>query len=194
MSTSSTLETRTGPIEFDVISLATSPLLQSVYAEVLRMRISLLLNRTPAQSDFHFGKWVFRRGRFITLSTQIAAHDAEAWGPERTQGGKKPLDRFWAERFLVPAAEQKDLEAKEFSLDGLSNAWIPYGGGSFMCPGRHFAKQEMMGSVAVFKAYYDLEITDKPVGWIPKPNTKFYGIGAMPPGEKIPFRIRRKVV
>lgn len=164
-----------------------------------------MLNRTPVQSDFRLGQWVFRRGRFITLSTQVAAHDPEAWGPERTQGGKQPLDRFWAERFLVPAKsgrsqdqdqdqDQKgSSDAREFSLDGLSGAWIPYGGGSFMCPGRHFAKQEIMGSVAVFRAYYDLEIVDRPRGWMPKPDTYFYGVGAMPPGEKIPFRIRRKV-
>ncbi|KAF7585753.1 hypothetical protein BBP40_010155 [Aspergillus hancockii] len=139
-----------GPLQFDLTKLVSSPLLQSVYSEVLRMRIALMLNRTPTQSDVRLGPWQLDKGRFIVLSTQVAAHDEAVWGPDRTQNGKYPLSQFWAERFLVPNEDSQ--------------------GG----------------------AYYDVEIVDRPAGWLPSADKKFYGVGAMPPGETIPFRIRRK--
>ncbi|KGO48193.1 Cytochrome P450 [Penicillium expansum] len=174
--------------EFDITTLVNSPRLQSVYAEVLRMRIALLLNRTPVHTEAQLGPWRLKRGQFIVMSTQHAAYDDEAWGPRRMQDGRYPLDQFWAERFLV----QDEGGKEQFSLDGLSGAWIPYGGGGFMCPGRHFAKQEILGSVAIFQSYYELEVVDRPKGWLPRPDRRFYGVGAMPPAEPIPFRIRRR--
>ncbi|KAL2822611.1 cytochrome P450 [Aspergillus granulosus] len=174
--------------EFDVNALTSSARLQSAYAEVLRMRIALLLNRTPVRSSYQLGPWRLQRGQFIVMSTQHAAFDEKAWGPQHTAHGKHPLDTFWAERFLVRDAEG----VEQFSVDGLGGAWIPYGGGGFMCPGRHFAKQEILGSVAVFQAYYELELVDRPSGWVPEPDRRFYGVGAMPPAEPIPFRIRRR--
>ena len=56
----------------NLAGLRQKPLLQSCYAEVLRLRITLLLNRTPEQEDFKFGDWLFRKGRMIVLSTRTA--------------------------------------------------------------------------------------------------------------------------
>lgn len=186
--TSLSSTTTSQPTEFHITTLVNSPRLQSVYAEVLRMRIALLLNRTPVHTEAQLGPWRLKRGQFIVMSTQHAAYDDEAWGPRRMQDGRYPLDQFWAERFLV----QDEGGKEQFSLDGLSGAWIPYGGGGFMCPGRHFAKQEILGSVAIFQSYYELEVVDRPKGWLPRPDRRFYGVGAMPPAEPIPFRIRRR--
>ncbi|KAL2829466.1 cytochrome P450 [Aspergillus cavernicola] len=180
------------PLQFDLATLMESPLIQSIYAEVLRLRVALVINRTPVRSDFRLGRWTVPRDRFIVFSTQVAAQDPQAWGPERTQHGTRPLDQFWADRFLTPDEKAKEGQKRQFSLDGLSGAWIPYGGGSFMCPGRHFAKQEMIGSVAVFQAYFELELRDREPGHVPEPDEHFYGVGVMPPKGEIPFRIRRR--
>ncbi|GIJ83168.1 hypothetical protein Asppvi_001687 [Aspergillus pseudoviridinutans] len=83
-----------GPLQFNLTKLVSSPLLQSVYSEVLRMRIALMLKRTPTQSDVRLGPWQLDKGRFIVLSTQVVAHDEAVWGPDRTQNGKYPW-RLW---------------------------------------------------------------------------------------------------
>jgi cytochrome P450 len=189
-------------VRFDVDKLCKSPLLQSIYAETLRLRVALLINRTPVHSDFELGGWRFRKGRMIAMSTFTAGTNEAVWNTG-SKGDYHPLEEFWADRFLVPVKTQGEMEKhgvgdgdapREFSTTGLSGAWIPYGGGPFMCPGRHFAKQEMLGSFALFFSCFEVELMlgqDRKIR-TPGPDMKFFGLGALPPKEKVPYRIRRR--
>lgn len=202
-----------GMPEFDIGKLCNSPLLQSVYAETLRLRVALIVTRTPEREEFHLGDWVFPKGRVIALSSRSAAMNPEIWSVG-TPGDSHPLDQFWADRFLVypndpgsgpsrkdvpmirKVQRKSDTESKqetgpEFSMDGVAGGWIPYGGGERICPGRHFAKQEIIGSFAMIFKHYDIELLT-PGDWVPRPNMKFFPFGGLPPIGKIPFRIRRR--
>lgn len=205
-----------GPVAFDIVKLCEGPFLQSVYAETLRLRISLLISRVPEDDDFHLGEWILRKNVVITMSTVIAAMNEGLWS-SGGEGNPHPLGKFWAERFLVypdrpqsgpvrkHTASAEDAQVKapvldpprsttpEFSIDGLAGGWIPYGGGPWMCPGRHFAKQEMIASFAMFFACYDIELRTEERS-MPEPNMDFYGLGVLPPKGKIPFLIRRKMI
>ncbi|KAI1309762.1 cytochrome P450 [Xylaria venustula] len=173
------------PYRFDINAITSSPLLQSVYAEVLRMRVSLFHNRSPTQGDYSIGPYKFKQGGLVCVSTNIASNHTYAWR-DRIDGGKRPLEEFWAERFLVQNPKDNTMK---FSTEGLDGAWIPYGGGALMCPGRHLAKQEMMSGVAIFDAYFDMKL----LKGVPRMDEQFFGLGAQPPGEPVPVRMRRKV-
>ena len=201
---------RTGDVRFDVGIMCTQPLMQSIYAETLRLRMGLLINRTSQSKEVRMGPWKFPPNAPIAISTTTAATNPEIWSDAR---GKHPLDEFWADRFLVfpddpesgPLRKPLPLQniekmsmpsddatnAPTFSLNGLGGGWIPYGAGEFMCPGRHLAKQEMIGSFALFLASYEVQLKT-PEGWMPKPDMSFFATGTMPPLGKIPFRVRRR--
>lgn len=111
--------------------------------------------------------------------------DDPASGPLRNPVKRGP------EASLESKTAPADPRTPQFSLNGLAGGWIPYGAGEFMCPGRHLAKQEMIGSFAIFLANYEVELK-VPEGWVPKSDTSFFATGTLPPLGEIPFRIRRR--
>ena len=194
-------------LDFDIGRLCEQPLLQSIYAEILRLYTAVMIVRSAEHTDVTIGNWNFPKHSLIAISSQVAHMDKEVW----STGHKAlhPLDKFWAERFLVYShdpssgpsfkryqdsqhcATKNDPKEPQFSLSGVSGSWIPYGGGQKICPGRHFAKQEILLTFAVLCSAFDIELlTDAESG--PTPDMRFYGLGTLPPRGATPFRIRRR--
>ncbi|KAL9128017.1 MAG: hypothetical protein Q9217_003211 [Psora testacea] len=186
----------------DIESLMHKPLLQSIYAEILRLYVRGYITRCPDRSDLQINEWIFPRDKVILVSSDPAHFDPQIWN---TKGGLYPLDAFWAERFLVYRNDptsgpvRKDVDVKDydeampqdrqgkssdlssmeaveasakFTLNGLNGSWIPYGGGSRSCP-----------------ASFDAEvISDDKAMAIAEGR---YGLGAQKPSGKISLRVRR---
>lgn len=111
--------------------------------------------------------------------------DASIWS---TRNGEAihPLSGFSADRFLLftnfagsGPSRQNSLDKNKpeslrckprggeptFSLENLRGAFIPFGGGDYICSGRHFAKHVTMFSFALLCIMYGIELrkgTTKP--------------------------------
>ena len=203
-------------LQFNITELCNGPLLQSIYAETLRLRVAIVITRNPEWSEYQLGEWVFPKDELIAISSRTAAMDKEIWNTGTVED-PHPLTEFWSDRFLVypndpisgplkkrnlaedekpssgsaSLANQSRLEEPRFAMEGLSGAWVPYGGGQRMCPGRHFAKQEMIASFAILCTAYDIEIVTGE-GSAPEPDMRYFPYGALPPKGDTPFRIRRR--
>lgn len=121
------------------------PLLASTYAETLRLGVQIHIPRSAPYHDLNIGGVNVPRNKLIVVNTWLAHTDQQVWSGKR---GEKPLDQFWAERFLVDSddavaccsqrtqttdAPIMDGQARakngpRFSLEGLEEAWIPFGG------------------------------------------------------------------
>ncbi|KAL2353337.1 cytochrome P450 [Cryomyces antarcticus] len=198
-------------LSFDMPQLLVNPLLQSIYSEELRMRVGVMIQRVPLVSNFRIGQWLFPRGKMIVASHWHAARDKKIWN-EGTDKDPHPVDDFWAERFLVYPDDPESGPAKStstaampkrertgdqrpqpvFTTDPVIGSFIPYGGGVKICPGRFFAKQEMLGTVALMLTVYDIEL--KLDGKAVEPDMNYFPFGGVPPRGKIPARIRRRRV
>lgn len=184
------------------------PVSQAVYAEVLRVRVSVFIAR-KAKKDMDFAGWSIRKGERVSASSLTRARDEDIWNAGTVEEPHS-LDDFWADRFLVypgkphsgplknPPATRKTDQGNEieedgprFSMTGLTNTWIPYSGGARLCPGRHFAKREMIVTTATAISLLDIELMT-PQGWRPQPDASTFGGGTMPVKGKIPCRIRRR--
>lgn len=204
--------------KFDLAKLCSGQLLQSSYAETLRLYMAVGLMRIPSHKDYILGKWRFPQDQLIIMSSRTAHHNQEIWNTG-TQERPHPLNTFWADRFLIypndptsgplkktpdangtatTSADQngehnnqwEEQNKPRFSMEGLAGTWVPYGGGQHWCPGRFFAKNEMMAAFALISSAYDIELQDP--GLKPEPDMAFFAIGMLPPKGKIPVRIRRR--
>ncbi|OTA63679.1 cytochrome P450 [Hypoxylon sp. EC38] len=177
--------------KLDITKLSTQPLLQSVYAEVLRLRIAIGMTRVSETEGFDLDGYHIQKGEPLVIFSRPTALNEEAWARVGGSVSKtEPLSEFYAERFLV--AQGSVGGGNQFSLDGLAGSWIPYGGGQRMCPGRHLAKGEMIGTFAVLFTQYDIELLapDSPKT---EPDLRWFPAGALPPIRKVPFRLRPKL-
>ena len=203
----------------DSAKLNDSALLQSMYAETLRLRVAVAIIQSAEFADFKFKEWIFPKDRLILISSRIAHMDQESWNTGRNN--EHPVGVFWHERFLVsphdPASgplqkkreasaadglhnKEKPLQSSgpkhkdaKYSVAGLTGTWVPYGGGPGICPGRHFAKQIIILASAMILTAFDVELLVEK-DWQLEMDLRYNGLGVLPPKTEIPFKIRRRAI
>lgn len=136
------------PLEADLNQhdLTCMPLLQSIYAETLRLHTNAY-TIVGSDVDMTFGRWRFPKGGLGLISPEICHTDEKFWN---TRGGLHPVQSFWAERFITdpsdpasgpirpglpekpPVRRNKAGDGDEVNpyvtMEGLEGAWIPYSG------------------------------------------------------------------
>ncbi len=146
-------------IGVDFQKLVSSPWLQAVYTEVLRLRVVFSLVR-DAERDTEIDGFAIPRGSQVQAPVPLAHRNEAVWGVEG-----HPADEFWPRRNLTLTTGEGDEKKKkkwEFAAGGRSGYWFPYGGGNTICPGRHFAKQEIIAVLALFLTRFEADV----IGWM----------------------------
>lgn len=200
--------------ESESFKLGNNPFLQSIFAEVTRLRVVGMLPRVVTSDDFKLGEWFIPRRSFLGVPSRTGAMNRDIWNTGAEENDH-PLDKFWDERFLIypdkpnsgPLRNQQKLRKESssssttsgpasnepiFSLDGLEGAYLPFGGGTKICPGRQFARQEVLSTLSKLVLKYDIELKMPHSDWEPKMDYNYFPMGTLPPAEKVPFRIRRR--
>ena len=171
-------------ISYDTQKLISTPLVQSLYTETLRLHVAVMVLRGVV-NNVHLGKFTIPPGETLSIMSYPLHRDTSVYNTGASED-EHPLDEFWAERFLRESEDSPGQ--KVFCNKGLEGSWIPYGGGSNICPGRAFAKQEMLLMAALLVGNFDVEL----VGPHVEIDWRFYGSGTMSVRGKQRFRIRRK--
>ncbi|KAF2155457.1 cytochrome P450 [Myriangium duriaei CBS 260.36] len=151
-----------GHMAFDMEHLLRVPVLQAVYAETLRLRMHFYMIRMTDREDMPVRDWIIPRKKVIVTLTTVAHMDHKIWSTGLYN--EHPVDKFWVGRFLSTppegssqrysdAAQSKNTRnstaSKTFSMKGMEASWIPFAGGHRQCPGRHFAKRQVLLTIAL---------------------------------------------
>ncbi len=185
-------------IRFDVDQLLRLPVLQAVYAETLRLRMHFYIIRMPDRVDINIRDFVIPRRKVIVTPTTVAHMDSKAW--DTGLKNEHPVDQFWIGRFLKYPSENAHGNTQQhdpacspiFSTKELEGSWIPYGGGPRQCPGRHFAKRQILLTTALMVSLFDCEILEEGRNVQEDFTLKGFGSGVSHPSGKVPMRIRRR--
>jgi len=176
-------------LRLDVPALLVQPWLLAVYTETLRLRVHINISREITQ-DIEIDGHILKTGHIVVASTYIGHTMDPSWITE-----KYPVKEFYPERFLI--FDEKGSTPK-FSVGGAGGKMFPYGGGIHLCPGRHFAKQEIMVAIALMILRFDFEM----LGYVkmdgtrsdrgPRLDEEFAGSGVMPPDRDMRVRLRKR--
>ncbi|KAI0417227.1 cytochrome P450 [Xylaria grammica] len=192
---------KTGKV--DIQKLASQSLTQSMHAEILRLYIAIFTLRHGETGPVRFSGYELNMDQLALIYSRTGALDEKAW-ILNGRAPRTPLDQFDAERFLVDPDDQPDKKGssttrgapvgsgdrRQFSMDGLAGIWLPFGGGDRMCPGRHYAKTEMIVTAALLFNKFDVEFSVADTSAV-QPNLRFAPFGSLPPTCALPFRIQR---
>ena len=82
---------------FDTTKLCNQPLLQSSYAETLRMYVAVYIIRKPEYEDAQVLDYIILKDKMIVVSSAMAHMDKRHWNSGVME--EHPVESFWAERF-----------------------------------------------------------------------------------------------
>jgi cytochrome P450 len=174
-----------GYLKFDLDRLLRQPWLQAVYAESLRIRVNGFIVRDGRDYDLIINDWILPKNQTAVICSLSTHMDPETW---KLHAQETPVDQFCPERFLEISASNPRIV--KFSLNGREGAFVPYGGGSHHCPGRHFSKRQMMYTTALMVSLFDCEILADETAL--QMDTHKFGFGSLSPIGKVPVKLRRR--
>ncbi|ETS81725.1 hypothetical protein PFICI_06727 [Pestalotiopsis fici W106-1] len=123
----------------DVTTLKEScPLLLSAFQEVLRYS-SMGTSVREVMQDTYLGPWLLKKGAMVQMPSRIIHQDSNLWGSD--------VADFNPRRFLPEERKNRPSDV----------CFRAFGGGKTLCPGRHFATNEILAVVAVFSARLDMK-------------------------------------
>lgn len=146
------------------------PLLVSTYRETLRSIANLasvrLVTNTHTISAPGQPLYLLKKGSLVQIASGVIHAASKVWGDDSTIF---KADRFMAsttssEQFSSETGASVSAERTATALPkGVpSAAYRAFGGGSVICPGRHFAQSEILGFVAL--CVHMLDIVDAQTG------------------------------
>jgi cytochrome P450 len=185
---------------YDFMHLTTSPILQSLHAETTRYYSSTVTVRvvTSPTSFALDDKYSIEKDTLLFIYNKFTGLFAPGWAAAGRQLTLKTLDEFWPERFLVPSASGKNhdhgnaspdvkSERVRFNDSNLSGSWTSFGGGEHLCPGRHFARNIGIVTLAVLLGEFECELVGEQVEGL---GVREMAFGKMVPGGNVRARIR----
>lgn len=124
----------------DITSLKTTcPLPTSTFQEVLRYRSMGTSVRQVMEDTILDGQWLLKKDSMIQMPSRVVHSDSSLWGPD--------AEDFNPRRFMKDGGKSNRAPSAAFRA---------FGGGSSLCPGRHFATNEVLAVASMFIMRYDM--------------------------------------
>jgi len=152
-------------------------LFHSVFHEVLRVHSLSATSRLVLKDTTLNDTYLLKAGSVVQMPTSVIHSDLTTWGANAKS--------FNPGRFL-----KQDPTGKEPKRSPAA-AFRAWGGGSTLCPGRHFASTEIISLAAMLVLRFDM-VPVKGQWVIPPPCQVSLATAVFPPKEDIPVRVARR--
>lgn len=130
----------TSTIDLTVI-LNSCPVLMSTFRETFRYHGMANSVRVVSEDHMLDGKYLLKKGGLVMMSAKAQHTNPDVWGEN--------VGEFYHKRFLKQAGGKRPSPL----------AFRGFGGGTTMCPGRHFATSEILMLAALLILRFDIRPT-----------------------------------
>jgi cytochrome P450 len=169
-----------------------APVLLSTYRETLRLVANLSSVRKVLSDTLIADRYLLRKDSIVQIASGLIHTDPSIWGSDAAE--------FNPRRFLTTTSESSFSKAQVTEKTATvplppnvpSAAFRAFGGGSVICPGRHFAQTEIVGFVAAVVMGFDLEKEGGGTMEVPERDDGKIPIAVMKPKTKCRVFIRRR--
>ncbi|KAF2877366.1 cytochrome P450 [Massariosphaeria phaeospora] len=144
----------------------------------------------PTGLDNEYPVDTFGAGRFLTRPNPPPPPPEDPQTGHSARPDAKPPAREEDSQTAHGTRADAKTNPPTFSLTPVSNSWIPYGGGPRQCPGRQFAKRQILLTTVLFITLFDVEILGG--GADVKEDLRSFSMGVAHPAGKVPCRMRRR--
>lgn len=122
------------------------PLLISAFQETMRYIAMGTSVRKVMEDTVLDGQWLLKKNSILQMPSRIIHKDQSIWGTS--------VEAYDPRRFMKVSTSQK--KAGGPTKGPPAAAFRAFGGGTTLCPGRHFATNEVLAAVALFALRYDM--------------------------------------
>lgn len=121
--------------------------------------------------------YLLKKGAIVQIPTGVLQASPSTWGPDASE--------FNPQRWLSsPSKEEKKLRGQ---------AYVPFGGGKNLCPGRHLAFVEVTAFVGMVVMGFDVQTGEGGTVKVPvMGNLPLGGIASLSPKGKVDVLITRR--
>ncbi|KAL7777998.1 hypothetical protein CFE70_004672 [Pyrenophora teres f. teres 0-1] len=184
---------------YDVNGIATLPLMKSLQEEISRLRVAQYMAYNNDSSDIVLDKRsILPKGCTAIAFSQDLALNAELWTSARPRVVEKPLEEFWAERFLVPGNQNTKVSSKQrkskdgietgqFSMEGLEQLAPAFGNEHAIGLGREYTEAMQTATLAVLLSEFEFELCDPDATDAAMPQLREVAFGTVRPKEGVTF-------
>jgi cytochrome P450 len=156
------------------------PLLNSIYHEVLRYT-SAAVGIRQVEEDSIIGGYTFIEGAIVMMPVRPNHFDPNVFGDD--------VDLFVPERFI---RTEEELSRTPGLKNPGTKVLKAFGGGTTLCPGRHFAANEILSSVAATLERFELDVVEGEKMAIPSSKEPTVGTYLADHDVKIRMRVRER--
>lgn len=154
------------------------PLLTACFNETLRLNKTGAAVRTILEDVMLADRYLLKKGAFVQIPTGVLQSDLNVWGPD--------AKLFNPQRFLMQESLPKDVKKAQ------NQAYMPFGGGKNLCPGRHLAFTEITAFVAMLVLGFELSLSDGAKLQVPKGGFQRLGVASISPDKDLDVSIKRR--
>ena len=163
-----------------------APLLNSTLREVLRTNSPVASIRVVLEDTVIADQYLLKKGSMVQIPAQIANMDSGSWGSDAHE--------FNAYRFTKSVNGTITNSGADTGKEKTVHpaAFRSFGGGSSLCPGRHFAQMEIVGFTALMILGFELESAGGGLVVLPEKTSFMLPLSIYRPRRDVKVEIRRR--